>query len=233
MLERLKQEVWQANISLPKNNLVIGTAGNVSGLAKSVNLVVIKPSGVKYNSLQPEDLVVLNLEGKIIEGKLKPSVDTSHHLYLYRNLPDIGGIVHTHSPYATMFAMLEKPIPVYNTTQADIFGREIPCTPYVDNQDEHIGKAILKDYKEGCPAILLGKHGVFTFAATPAKALYAAVMLEYIAKTTKGALELSVVLGVKITPFSKEETQRWYARHHGGGYGQERRRSVHLPHRSG
>lgn len=219
-LEKLRYEVWQANMSLPENNLVVGTTGNVSGMDKDTNLVVIKPSGVQYSELRQKDLVVLDMEGNVVEGKMKPSVDTPHHLYLYRNLKGVGSIIHTHSPYATMFAMLEKSIPVYNTTQADIFGKEIPCTPYVDNQADSIGKAVLKNYKEGCPAILLGKHGVFTFAETPAKALRAAVMLEYAAKTTKGALELSAVLGREMTPFSKEETQKWYARHHGGGYGQ-------------
>ena len=227
MLEKLRHEVWQANIALPENNLVVGTTGNVSGLDKDSNLVVIKPSGVKYSELKEEDLVISDLEGKVVEGKLRPSVDTPHHLYLYRNLKGIGGIIHTHSPYATMFAMLEKSIAVYNTTHADIFGGEIPCTPYVDNQADHIGKAILENYKEGCPAILLGKHGVFTFAKTPTEALHAAVMLEYVAKTTKGALELSAALGREITPFSEEETQKWYARHHGGGYGQDNKKRGH------
>ena len=221
MLERLRQDVWEANMSLSENNLVVGTTGNVSGLDKDSNLVIIKPSGVKYSKLRPEDLVVLDLEGKVIEGKLKPSVDTPHHLYLYRNMKGIRGVVHAHSPYATIFAMLERSIPVYNTTQADIFGREIPCVPYVDNKADHIGKAILKDYKKGCPAILLGRHGVFTFAETPAKAVYAAVMLEFVAMTTKGALELGSAPGRKMTPFNEKETEKWYARHHGGGYGQE------------
>ena len=223
MLEKLRDEVWQANMWLPENNLVVGTTGNVSGLDRDSNLVIIKPSGVKYSELKPEDLVVLDPEGKVVEGKLKPSVDTPHHLYLYRNMEGIGGIIHTHSPYATMFAMLESPIPVYNTTHADIFGREIPCTPYVDNQADHIGKAILENYREGCTAILLGKHGVFTFAETPARALHASLMLEYVAMTAKGALELGAALHRESTPFSEEETQKWYARHHGGGYGQEKR----------
>lgn len=221
MLEELRQEVWQANMSLPENNLVVATTGNVSGLDRDSNLVVIKPSGVEYSELKPEDLVVVDMEAKVVEGKLKPSVDTPHHLYLYLNMKGIGGIVHTHSPYATMFAMLEKSIPVHNTTHADIFGREIPCTPYADNQADHIGKTILENHKEGCPAILAGKHGVFTFAETPARALRAAIMLEYVAMTTKGALELSAALGREMTPFSEQEAQKWYARHHGGGYGQD------------
>ncbi len=220
MLEKLRQEVWEANLALPENNLVVGTTGNVSGLDRKSNLVVIKPSGVRYSELKPEDLVIINMNGEIMEGKLNPSVDTPHHLYLYRSMKGIGSVIHTHSPYATIFAMLEKSIPVYNTTHADIFGIEIPCTPYVDNQSDHIGKAIMKDCREGCPAILLGKHGVFTFDKTPAMALRAAVMLEYVAKTTKGALELGACFGSKIIPFSEGETEKWYARHHGGGYGQ-------------
>ena len=159
MLERLKEEVWRANLALPENNLVVGTTGNVSGIDRERGYIVIKPSGVDYKSLKQEDLVVVNLEGEVVEGRKKPSVDTPHHLYLYRSLKNIGGVIHTHSSQATTFAMLEQPIPVYNTTHADIFGVEIPCTPYVDNQADHIGKAIVKYRKEGCPGILLGKHG--------------------------------------------------------------------------
>lgn len=225
MLRELQQEVWKANLALPENNLVVGTTGNVSGFDKDKGLVIIKPSGVRYEELRMEDMVIVDLEGKIVEGNLKPSVDTPHHLYLYQNIPGIGGVIHTHSPYATMFAMLEKPIPVYNTTQADIFGVEIPCTPYVDNQSNHIGKAILKNYKKGCPAILLGKHGVFTFDETPTKALRAAIMLEYVAMTAKGTLELGATLGLKLLPFPEKEVKKWYARHHGGGYGQEEKKS--------
>ena len=120
-----------------------------------------------------------------------------------------------------MFAMLEKSIPVYNTTHADIFGTEIPSTPYVDNKANHIGQAIIKYRKKGCPAILLGKHGIFTFDTTPTRALKAALMFEYVAFTTKGALELATLLKKKLSPFSPREAKIWYARHHGGGYGQE------------
>ncbi|MCK4262207.1 class II aldolase/adducin family protein [bacterium] len=220
MLERLKEEVWRANLALPENNLVVGTTGNVSGMDRENRYVVIKPSGVPYKSLKQDDLVVVDLEGRVVEGKKKPSVDTPHHLYIYRNLEDVGSVIHTHSPQATMFAMLEQPIPVYNTTHADIFGVEIPCTPYVGNQADHIGKAILKYRKEGCPAILLGKHGVFTFDEAPAKALRASIMLEYVAMTAKGALELASTLRVKLTAMPPQEAKLWYLRHHGGGYGQ-------------
>jgi len=221
VLENLREEVWKANLALPRNNLVVETTGNVSGLDKESGLVIIKPSGVNYSTLKKEDLVIVDLEGKIVEGKKKPSVDTSHHLYLYQNLKDVGGVIHTHSPYATMFALLEQPIPVYSTAHADIFGVKIPCTPYVDNQADHIGKAILRCREEGCPAILLGKHGLFTFDETPAKALRASIMLEYVAMIAKGALELASVLGVNLSAMPSEEVEIWYARHHGGGYGQD------------
>ena len=221
-MRKLRQEVWEANLALSENKLIIETTGNVSGFDKDKGLVIIKPSGVKYEDLKIEDMVVADLEGKIVEGNLKLSVDPPHHLYLYQNMPGIGGVIHTHSSYVTIFAMLGKAIPVYNTTQADIFGTEIPCTPYVDNNSNHIGKAILRNYKKGCPAILLAKHGVFTFDETPTKALRAAIMLEYVAMTTKGALELGAVLDLKLPSFPKEEVEKWYARHHGGGYGQEK-----------
>jgi len=221
VLNRLREDVWKANLSLPANNLVAGTTGNVSGLDRESGYVIIKPSGVDYSCLKKEDMVMMDLEGRLVEGKKKPSVDTSHHLYLYRNIEDVGGIIHTHSSSATMFALLEQPIPVYSTAHADIFGVEIPCTPYVDNQSDHIGKAILRFREKGCPAILLGKHGVFTFDETPAKALRASIMLEYVAMIAKGALELASALGVNLSAMPAEEAKLWYARHHGGGYGQD------------
>ena len=217
MLDGLREEGWKANLALPGNNLVVGTTGNVSGLDRESGYVIIKPSGVDYNALKIEDLVVMDLTGRVAEGKKKPSMDTSHHLYLYGNLKDVGGIIHTHSPYATMFALLEQPIPVYSTAHADIFGVEISCTPYVDNRADHIGKAILRCRKEGCPAILLGKHGVFTFDETSARALRASIMLECVAMIAKGALELASALGASLSAMPQEEVGLWYARHHGGG----------------
>ena len=132
-----------------------------------------------------DDLVIVDLEGKVVEGKLKPSVDTPHHLYLYRFISDIGAVIHTHSPHATMFALLEKPIPVYSTAHADILGVEVPCTPYVDNREDHIGEAIIKYRREGCPAVLMGRHGVFVFDKNPGEALRISVMLEYVARVAK------------------------------------------------
>lgn len=221
MFKKLREEVWKANAALPRENLVAGTTGNVSGINRENGHVVIKPSGVNYDELTPDDLVIVDLYGKVVEGKLKPSVDTPHHLYLYKSMPGAGAVIHTHSPYATMFALLEKPIPVYSTAHADTFGVEVPCTPYVDNRKDHIGKAILKYRKEGCPAVLMGKHGVFVFDENPAKALKTSVMLEYAARVAKGALELADALGVKLSAIPPEEAKIWYARHHGGGYGQD------------
>jgi L-ribulose-5-phosphate 4-epimerase len=127
MLERLKEELVQLHLELPKNNLVMWTGGNVSAKDPESGLVVIKPSGIRYEDLRPEHMVVLNLQGDIIEGDLKPSSDTFSHLHIYRERPDVGGIVHTHSRYATAFAAVGKPIPVVLTAMADEFGGSIPC----------------------------------------------------------------------------------------------------------
>ncbi|HOX39684.1 MAG TPA: class II aldolase/adducin family protein [Candidatus Brocadiia bacterium] len=220
-LEKLRAEVLEANLELPREGLVAGTAGNASGIDRENGVFIIKPSGVAYSKMTGDDLVTMDMEGKVVAGRMKPSVDWPHHLEIYRRMPNVGGVIHTHSAYASMFAMLCRSIPVYSTAHADIFGAEIPCAPYVDNRADHIGKAIMEHAVEGCPAILLGCHGVFTFESTPLKALKAAVMLEYAAFTTKGALELAATLGEKLEPFPESRVRLWYARHHGGGYGQE------------
>ena len=218
-----KKEVYEANLALPENGLVAGTSGNVSAIDRARNRVYIKPSGVSYKKLKKEDIVAVDLKGHVVEGNLNPSVDLPHHLYLYKHMPEIGSVIHTHSTYATAFAMIDSSISVYSTAHADIFGEEIPCTPYVDNQGDHIGRAIVKYRKSGCPAILLGRHGVFIFEETVAKAVKTAIMLEYVAKTTKEALELSRILKRPLRPFSKKEAKKWYSRHHGGCYGQKRK----------
>lgn len=217
----LKKEVYEANLALPENGLVVGTSGNVSAIDRSRNIVYIKPSGVSYKKLKKKDIVGVDLKGKIVEGNLNPSVDLPHHLYLYKHMPEVRSVIHTHSTCATAFAMAGSSIPVYSTAHADIFGKEIPCTPYVDNQGDHIGKIILKHFQSDCPAILLGKHGVFIFEETVDKAIKTAIMLEYVAKTTKEALELARILKRPLVPFSKKETKKWYKRHHGGCYGQK------------
>jgi L-ribulose-5-phosphate 4-epimerase len=214
--EQLRREVWKANREIFRSGLVTAHAGNASGLDPKRGLVLIKPSGVDYDALRPEDLVVTDLEGRKVKGRYKPSVDLPHHLYLYRHLPEVGGVIHTHSNYATTFALLGRPIPAYLTAIADEFGEEIPCAPYVDNQGDHIGEAIVK-YKTRAPAVLLAHHGAFTFGATPREALKAAVMLEDVAKTCF----LALLLGTP-EPLPAEEVRKWYDRYH-STYGQEKK----------
>lgn len=182
MLEKLRQEVWQMNLELPKNRLVSMTSGNVSGRDRATNYVVIKPSGVKYEDLKSSDMVVVDLEGKVIEGELRPSFDTLTHLYVYRHRQDVNGIVHTHSNYATSFAALGEPIPVCLTAMADQFGGPIPVGAYARIGEEEIGKEIIRSIGES-PAILMKNHGVFTLGPSPRTALKTAVMLEDLAKT--------------------------------------------------
>jgi L-ribulose-5-phosphate 4-epimerase len=219
-LTRLKKEVFNANLLLPEWGLVVGTQGNVSGFDRKKGLIVIKPSGVSYSRLKPSDLVTLNLNGAKISGAKKPSVDWPHHSYLYRNIPEIGGVAHTHSPYATAFAAAGIPVPCLTTGQADIFGGEIPVTPYADNQADTIGKTIIETYRPGCPAIILGQHGVFAFAESPEKAVLAAKLTEYFARINFFGLLLGKAAGRDVLPMPEEEIQKWYRRHHDGGYGQ-------------
>jgi len=189
MLEKLRDEVYKMNMELPRNNLVTWTSGNVSGRDFETGYVVIKPSGVSYEKLCPEDLVVVDLQGKIIEGDLMPSVDTDSHLYVYRYREDVGGVVHTHSPYATAFAALGRSIPVYLTAMADEFGCSIPVSDYARIGGDEIGKEIVEKISTS-PAILIKNHGVFTIGSTPTSAVKAAVMVEDIAKTVHLALLL-------------------------------------------
>ncbi len=188
-LESLRQEVWRMNLALPKNGLVTWTSGNVSGRDHETGYVVIKPSGVLFEDLTPADLIVVDLDGRLIEGKLKPSVDTATHLYIYRHRPDVGGIVHTHSPYATAFAALGRPIPVYLTAMADEFGGPIPVGAYAQIGGEAIGAEIVRAIGDS-PAILMKNHGVFTIGPTPTAATKAAVMVEDVARTVHLALQL-------------------------------------------
>jgi len=189
MLQALREEVWRLHLELPKNNLVAWTSGNVSARDHDTGLVVIKPSGVKYEDLRPEDMVVVDLEGKIVEGDLKPSSDTASHLYIYRHRPDVYGVVHTHSSYATAFAAVGRPIPVYLTAIADEFGVPIPCGGFALIGGEDIGKVVVEAIGDS-PAVLLKNHGVFTVGATVEAALKAAVMVEDVARTVWLALQL-------------------------------------------
>ncbi len=202
MLEELRREVWAMNLELPKSNLVAWTSGNVSGRAG--DYVVIKPSGVRYEELQPDDMVVVDLDGEVVEGRLKPSVDTATHLYVYRHRPDVGGIVHTHSNYATAFAALGRPIPVYLTAMADEFGGPIPVGAYARIGSEEIGQEVVRSIGSS-PAILMKNHGVFTVGPTPTAAMKAAVMVEDVAKT----VHLALLLG-RPDEIPEEEVARAY-----------------------
>jgi L-ribulose-5-phosphate 4-epimerase len=174
---------------LPRNNLVAWTSGNVSGRDPQTGLVVIKPSGVRYEALRTKDMGVIDLDGNIIEGNLTPSSDTSSHLYIYRHRSDVNGIVHTHSRYATAFAAVGKPIPCVLTAIADEFGGPIPCGGFALIGGEEIGKIVIESIGKS-PAVLLKNHGVFTIGNTPEAAVKAAVMTEDIAATVWMAMQL-------------------------------------------
>lgn len=189
MLPELRQQVYEANIALPVNNLISWTSGNVSGRDPESGLIVIKPSGVMFEDLTPENMVIVDHESKLVEGDLGPSSDTASHVYVYNQRPDVMGIVHTHSNYATAFAAVGKSIPVCLTAIADEFGTEIPCAPYARIGGQQIGRTII-DHIGTSSAILMKQHGVFTVGESVEKALKAAVMVEDIAKTVWLAMQI-------------------------------------------
>ena len=191
MLEQIKEELLSLHMELPRYQLVVWTGGNVSARDPETGLVVIKPSGVRYEQLHPDHMVVVDLEGRVVEGGLKPSSDTASHLYIYRHRPDVGGVVHTHSPYATAFAALGKPIPVVLTAIADEFGRAIPCAGFALIGDEAIGKLVV-DGIGACSAVLLKNHGVFTIGKDAEAAVKAAVMTEDNARTVWLAMQIGI-----------------------------------------
>jgi L-ribulose-5-phosphate 4-epimerase len=191
MLEKLKEELVELHLELPRNHLVVWTGGNVSARDPETGLIVIKPSGVRYEELRPEHLVVLDLEGRKIEGELKPSSDTTSHLFIYQHRPDVGGVVHTHSAYATAFAAVNKPIPVVLTAIADEFGGPIPCGGFALIGDEAIGKVVVESIGKS-PAVLLKNHGVFTIGKDALSAVKAAIMTEDNAKTVWLAMQIGV-----------------------------------------
>ena len=188
-LPELRAEVCRLNCELPRHGLVTWTSGNVSVRDAKTGLVVIKPSGVKFEDLTPADQVIVDLDGNIVEGTRNPSVDAPTHLYIYRKRPDVNGIVHTHSNYATAFAALGKEIPVYLTAMADEFGGPIPCGPYAMIGGEAIGEAVVNHIGKS-PSILLKNHGVFAIGKNGEAALKAAVMTEDVARTVHHALQL-------------------------------------------
>jgi L-ribulose-5-phosphate 4-epimerase len=189
MLDALKDDVVRLHAELPRHDLVVWTGGNVSARDPESGLVVIKPSGVRYEDLAADRLVVLDLDGRIVEGTHKPSSDTASHLYIYRHRPDVNGVVHTHSRYATAFAAVGRSIPVYLTAQADEFGGEIPCAGFAFIGDEAIGALVVETIGRS-PAVLLKNHGVFTVGPSASAAVKAAVMTEDIAATVWAALQI-------------------------------------------
>jgi L-ribulose-5-phosphate 4-epimerase len=189
MLEALREEICQLHMELPRWELVTWTVGNLSGRDPETGFVVIKPSGVRYEDLRPETMVVVGLDGKVVEGAYKPSSDTASHLYIYRHRPDVGGVVHTHSPYATAFAAVGQSIPVVLTAIADEFGCTIPCAGFAMIGGEEIGRQVVENIGES-PAILLKNHGVFTIGPDATAAVKAAVMVEDVARTVFIARQL-------------------------------------------
>lgn len=212
MLEALKQTVCELNLELPKNNLVTWTSGNVSVLDRETGYVVIKPSGVRYADLTPASMVVVDLDGKIVEGKLKPSSDTFAHVYVYRHRADVNGVVHTHSTFATAWAAAGRPIPPVLTAICDEFGGPIPVGAYARVGGDEIGQEILRSIGSS-PAILMKNHGVFTVGKTPEAAVKAAVMVEDVARTVFYAMQLGTP--AEIPPEEVERAHRRYLEEYG------------------
>jgi L-ribulose-5-phosphate 4-epimerase len=192
MLEALRERVYRANVALPRYNLVTWTAGNASARDAETGLIVIKPSGVMFEELTPENMVVVDIHGRVVEGQLGASTDTYSHCAIYRGRPDVNGVIHTHSNYATAFAAVGKSIPVCLTAIADEFGVEIPCAPYVRIGGTGIGETALAHIGDSV-AVLMRQHGVFTIGPTVEKALKAAVMVEDVAKTVWLAMQVGEV----------------------------------------
>jgi L-ribulose-5-phosphate 4-epimerase len=189
LLAALRESLVELHAELPRHNLVVWTGGNVSARDPESGLIAIKPSGVRYEDLTAETMVVLDPDGTVVEGSYSPSSDTASHLYVYRHRPDVNGVVHTHSRYATAFAAVGRSIPVYLTAQADEFGGEIPCAGFTLIGDEGIGRLVVEGIGSS-PAILLKNHGVFTVGPTAKAAVKAAIMTEDVAATVFAALQL-------------------------------------------
>lgn len=230
MLEKLKAEVCQANLDLVAEGLVIQTWGNASGVDRKNGLMVIKPSGVPYQGMKPAHMVVVSLaSGKVVEGNLKPSSDTPTHLELYRAFAEIGGVVHTHSLYATAWAQAKRKIPSYGTTQADYWFGEVPCTRALtpqeirDDYEKNTGKVIIEAFKKlpplEHPAVLVASHGPFTWGKTPAEAVHNASVLEFVAQLAGETLRINP----QTKPMPSILLQKHFLRKHGAKayYGQK------------
>ncbi|MBO5278055.1 MAG: L-ribulose-5-phosphate 4-epimerase [Lachnospiraceae bacterium] len=228
MLEQLKEEVYKANMELVEKGMVIYTWGNVSGIDREKKLVVIKPSGVDYDAMKPEDMVVVDLDGNVVEGKYKPSSDTPTHLVLYRTYPDIGGVVHTHSTWAVTFAQAGMDIPALGTTHADYFFGNIPCTRDLtakeieEAYEENTGNVIVETIADGdpmaIPGILVKNHGPFAWGKTPAQSVYHAVVLDKVAEMAYNTMTLNP----RVERVQQYLLDKHYYRKHGANayYGQ-------------
>jgi L-ribulose-5-phosphate 4-epimerase len=231
MLEALKQSVYEANMDLPKYGLVTFTWGNVSGIDRESNLVVIKPSGVPYEELKPEQMVVVDMDGNVVEGSFRPSSDTATHIVLYQAFTEIGGIVHTHSPWATTWAQAGMGIPALGTTHADYFYGEIPCTrPMTEAEIQgayelETGNVIVETFRskgidpKQVPSVLVYSHAPFCWGNDPHNALHNAVVLEEVAKMGHRTVRLNPEIG----PMDQKLLDRHYLRKHGTNayYGQK------------
>lgn len=231
MLEELKKAVYEANMDLPKYGLVTFTWGNVSGIDREKGLFVIKPSGVDYDKLTPDDMVVMDLEGNKVEGKYKPSSDTATHLEIYKAFPNVGGVVHTHSSYATSWAQAGRGIPCYGTTHADYMYGEIPCVRCLTKDEiegayeENTGHLIVNEFErlnidpKAMPAVLCKNHGPFAWGKDAHEAVHNAVVLEEVAKMAYRA----ETINPQIQPAPQELQDKHYYRKHGANayYGQE------------
>jgi L-ribulose-5-phosphate 4-epimerase len=230
MLEQLKKQVWKANLDLVTEGLVIETWGNASAIDRHRGLVVIKPSGVAYDRMKPEQMVVVSLAGgKVVDGKLAPSSDTPTHLALYRGFPGIGGVVHTHSLYATAWAQAKRDLPCYGTTHADHWHGEVPCTRLLRRQEiqadyeGNTGEVILERFRGldpmHHPGVLVASHGAFTWGATASEAVRNAVVLESVARLASETLHLRPDL----RPVDRALLDKHFLRKHGAQayYGQK------------
>ncbi len=228
MLEELRKEVLEANLELVRRGLVLYTFGNASGISREKELVVIKPSGVPYESMHPSDLVITDLDGRIVEGSLRPSSDLPTHLVLYRAFPDIGGVVHTHSRFATAWAQARRPIPCLGTTHADYFHGPVPVTEAMDAREiEEAYEANTGVVITGCcgnsphevPAVLVAGHGPFCWGPSAAEAAHNAVILEYVAEMAY----YSVSLAGEAVELHKAQLDKHFLRKHGSTayYGQK------------
>jgi L-ribulose-5-phosphate 4-epimerase len=216
MLERLREEVCALHAEFPKNNLVVWTSGNISGRDPQSDLVVIKPSGVKFEELTPEKMVVVDLQGNVVEGDLKPSSDTASHCYLYRHMPEVNGVAHTHSRYATAFAIVGRDIPCVTTAMGDEFGGTIPCGGFALIGGEAIGERVVEVLRDSrSPAALLQNHGVFAVGPTAEAAVKAAVMTEDNAAIVWTAMQIGNPM-----PIEPADVARLYERYQ-NVYGQQ------------